>query len=102
MVFALSTICAKSTFSHKETEYTKLFNPNRVVINKQLFTNLGRYMKNLLTISNKRCTHLGSALKWNEEEGVWECPCHGSKYESDGTLISEPATTNMTNKSTSI
>lgn len=87
---------------NKETEYTKLFNPNRVVINKQLFTNLGRYMKNLLTISNKRCTHLGSALKWNEEEGVWECPCHGSKYESDGTLISEPATTNMTNKSPSI
>ena len=24
MVFALSTICAKSTFSHKETEYTTI------------------------------------------------------------------------------
>ena len=47
---------------------------------------------------NEKCP----MLKWNEEEGVWECPCHGSKYESDGTLISEPATTNMTNKSTSI
>lgn len=69
-----------SLVNNKETEYTKLFNPNRVVINKQLFTNLSRYMKNLLTISPNRCSHLGSSLKWNEEEGIWECPCHGSKF----------------------
>lgn len=80
---------------NKETDYTRLFNPNRVVINKQLFTNLARYMKNLLTISNKRCTHLGSALKWNDEEKVWECPCHGSKYKCDGTALNPPTTANL-------
>lgn len=37
------------------------------------------------------CTHLGCQTRWMEEEGMIECPCHGSKFASDGSLIQGPA-----------
>ena len=37
------------------------------------------------------CTHMGCALKWNEEEESWDCPCHGSRYSNEGRLIDNPA-----------
>lgn len=74
----------------KVTEYTKLFNPNRNMIKKDLFKNLGRYVKHLVKKSPKRCTHLGSELIWNEEEKTWECPCHGSKFTQSGEVIHNP------------
>lgn len=80
---------------NKETEYTKLFNPNRNMIKKQLFTNMGRYIKHLLKYSPKRCSHLGSALLWNEEDKTWECPCHGSKYTQTGEIIHNPTQHNL-------
>ncbi|MCI5827878.1 MAG: Rieske 2Fe-2S domain-containing protein [Lachnospiraceae bacterium] len=57
----------------------------------QLFCNGWEAFTNLLTISKKRCPHLGCALKWNSEERSWDCPCHGSRFAEDGTLIDNPA-----------
>ncbi len=37
------------------------------------------------------CTHLGCLPKWQAARGRFECPCHGSKYELDGTWIEGPA-----------
>ena len=38
-----------------------------------------------------RCPHLGCQLAWNPDEGSWECPCHGSRFDHLGNLISGPA-----------
>lgn len=38
-----------------------------------------------------RCTHMGCALETNEAEGTWDCPCHGSRFASDGTVVGSPA-----------
>lgn len=38
-----------------------------------------------------RCTHMGCALNWNGEEKTWECPCHGSRFDKEGHLLTEPA-----------
>ena len=38
-----------------------------------------------------RCPHLGCQLEWNPDEKSWDCPCHGSRFHYDGTLISGPA-----------
>lgn len=39
----------------------------------------------------KVCTHLGCLYAWVNNNGRFECPCHGSKYELDGTWIEGPA-----------
>ena len=39
----------------------------------------------------KVCTHLGCLYKWEETNDRFECPCHGSKFEADGTYIEGPA-----------
>lgn len=37
------------------------------------------------------CTHLGCITNWKPEQGIIACPCHGSKFNTDGTKIAGPA-----------
>ena len=37
------------------------------------------------------CTHLGCLTAWNQDLGIIACPCHGSKFRTDGTKIAGPA-----------
>jgi glycine/D-amino acid oxidase-like deaminating enzyme/nitrite reductase/ring-hydroxylating ferredoxin subunit len=38
-----------------------------------------------------RCTHLGCLLRFNAAEHSWDCPCHGSRFAPDGTVLEGPA-----------
>ncbi|EPJ37924.1 putative Rieske 2Fe-2S iron-sulfur protein YhfW [Streptomyces afghaniensis 772] len=46
---------------------------------------------NLHSVS-ARCTHLGCLVAFNSAERAWECPCHGSRFDTDGKVIQGPAT----------
>jgi cytochrome b6-f complex iron-sulfur subunit len=37
------------------------------------------------------CTHLGCITQWKPEDNLIECPCHGSKFQSNGTVVAGPA-----------
>lgn len=38
-----------------------------------------------------KCPHLGCKLEWNKNEMTWDCPCHGSRFDIHGRMISNPA-----------
>lgn len=42
------------------------------------------------------CTHLGCTLRFNNVTKTYECPCHGSRFNYDGTSLDGPAVRNLT------
>ncbi len=44
-----------------------------------------------LHLLSARCTHLGCIVEYDEKTGIFRCPCHGSEYVKDGSVIKGPA-----------
>lgn len=41
------------------------------------------------------CPHMKCSLIFNEFEKTWDCPCHGSRFDIKGNVISGPSTYNI-------
>jgi glycine/D-amino acid oxidase-like deaminating enzyme/nitrite reductase/ring-hydroxylating ferredoxin subunit len=44
------------------------------------------------------CTHMKCIVNWNHAEQTWDCPCHGSRFDTDGKIIEGPALTDLETK----
>lgn len=41
------------------------------------------------------CPHLGGVVSWNASEKSWDCPCHGSRFDCYGKVLTGPAMTDL-------
>ncbi len=75
----------------RENPCAALLSPSRSALHPQLAVNGFEAALNLLSPTVPRCPHLGCALRWNRAERSWDCPCHGSRFAEDGSVLNGPA-----------
>lgn len=46
---------------------------------------------NELKVCSAVCSHIGCIVRWNNDERSWDCPCHGSRFDTDGEVLEGPA-----------
>jgi len=64
--------------------------PDSVTLDPQTGIYVVRESRGFFALS-ATCTHLGCLTAWKPELGIIACPCHGSKFNRDGTKIEGPA-----------
>ncbi len=87
----LSAMLLSDMVQGRRNDFADVFSPSRSILKPQLFLNGFEAVMNLLSLSPKRCPHLGCALKWNCAEHSWDCPCHGSRFDEQGRVLENPA-----------
>jgi Rieske Fe-S protein len=53
----------------------------------------------LIAVSST-CPHLGCQVNFNRAEHSWDCPCHGSRFATDGEVLQGPAVHRLERKPT--
>ena len=51
--------------------------------------------KGKLKIYSAVCPHLGGIVRRNDDEKSFDCPCHGSRFDTEGTCINGPAASGL-------
>lgn len=86
-------IIKKDTISYRDFVMVRTANQNFPIC-------LYKTGVNQYTASLMKCTHRGCEL--NVGGGIYSCPCHGSEFDKDGTVLEGPADENLKTFKTTI
>jgi cytochrome b6-f complex iron-sulfur subunit len=67
------------------------YSPGSTTLNKEQKVYIMRAKEGYFYALSAVCTHLGCITNWKSEEGIIACPCHGSKFNTEGKKIAGPA-----------
>lgn len=86
----------RDELSGEKSPYREVFSPQRLHFRAgigNLLTDIGVSVKGLGKglYKRPRCSHMGCELVWNPEEKSFDCPCHGSRFDTKGRLLDNPA-----------
>lgn len=48
-----------------------------------------------LHLLKSTCPHASCEVRWNSAELSWDCPCHGSRFNVNGKILTGPSTQNL-------
>ncbi len=65
--------------------------PGSVTLDKEQKVFIVRAKEGYFYALSAVCTHLGCITNWKPEDGIIACPCHGSKFDKEGSKIAGPA-----------
>lgn len=88
----------KDRFSVHETDSLKRIEPGRGKVVEIDGKKIAAYRDEQGEIHalSAVCTHAACIVAWNSQEKSWDCPCHGARFAIDGTVLTGPATVNLT------
>ena len=82
-------------------KYKKIFNPRKQIcfqkiINSSIniYESINGYLKGFI-YGNNICPHAKCKLIYNRLEHTWDCPCHGTRFNEFGKIISGPSKYNV-------
>lgn len=98
----VAALIISDLITEKENLHAQVFSPQRFLVRagyKNFLVDVWEstigLIKGSFVKQEQKCTHMGCALHWNEEEQSWDCACHGSRYTKEGKLMDNPAQNNL-------
>ena len=91
---ALGVRLVRALASSDEEHSYPIPDADGVTIDKDNGLILARYQQKVYAF-NLSCPHQNTALRWNPDEGQFQCPKHHSHYQPDGVFVSGRATRSM-------
>ena len=96
----IGALLISDLINNKNNKYKELFDPRKkITIQKSInsiinvYESINGYYKGIIGKNNidKICPHALGNLIYNKEENTWDCPCHGSRFDLNGNVISGPS-----------
>jgi glycine/D-amino acid oxidase-like deaminating enzyme len=82
----------------KKNPYAEIYSPQRLPVAAAVgnavtmnLTTAWKFAFGKMKARCPTCSHFKCKLVWNRDERSWDCPCHGSRFAEDGSVLATPA-----------